>query len=164
MPGIELTTLSAMITPAVLILATSSLTLTTSQRLSRALERARKIYQEFERISEKKIQNDIEGEKIILLDKQIKTITHRAKLLQWALTTLHITLAIFIGTSMSIGIEEIMEIRNIWIPTMLGISGTLTLFYATVLLINESRIALFAIRDEMDYAVNICRRLKGKCK
>jgi hypothetical protein len=38
-----LTVLSAMITPAVLILASGSLLLTTSQRLNRAIDRARAI-------------------------------------------------------------------------------------------------------------------------
>ena len=47
-----LSTLSAMITPAVMILATSSLILTTTTRLVRVVDRVREMLPEFEKLAQ----------------------------------------------------------------------------------------------------------------
>ncbi|HYR46783.1 MAG TPA: hypothetical protein VER78_07230, partial [Thermoanaerobaculia bacterium] len=39
-----------------------------------------------------------------------------------------------------------------WIPTALGFAGTLVLFFACLLLIRESRLAVQAIKSEMAFA------------
>lgn len=151
-----LTVLSAMITPAVLILASGSLILTTSQRLGRALERTRKIYVQFELLKEKGSVHPGAKSKYVLLKSQIRTITQRAHLLQLAMAYLHITLGIFVATSISIGIIALIGMKYSWIPTTLGMLGVATLFYSTIFLIQESRIALQAIKQEMNYANEIC--------
>ena len=150
------TILSAMITPAVLILASGSLILTTSQRLSRALERARKIYFQFESLQENDHLHDKEIKKYALLRNQIKTITQRAQLLQYAMSTLQITLCLFVATSAAIGIVVLIGIQYAWIPTTLAMAGITLLFYSTVLLIRETRIALVSVKQEMVYANTIC--------
>jgi len=55
-----LTVLSAMITPAVLILACGSLILTTSQRLTRVIDRVRELSKEIEEVA-----GDTRGEEFI---------------------------------------------------------------------------------------------------
>lgn len=150
-----LTILSAMITPAVLILASSSLILATSQRLSRALERTRKLYEQLESLDEVRPVGHLKERKLVLLKGQLSTISQRAKLLQYTLSTLFISLCIFVLTSVSIGIIAIVGMKYSWIPSSLGLVGICGLFYCSVLLIYESRIALRAVRQEMHYAQTV---------
>src|SRR5690606_34833529 len=77
-----LATFSAMITPAVLILACSSLVLATSGRLARTLDRARSLLHEYQLLSATSApRSTIDATHVMLMDQLGKT-THRAKLLQ----------------------------------------------------------------------------------
>lgn len=69
------------------------------------------------------------------------------------MSLLYIALSIFVATSLSIGLLEVFGLLVIWVPVVLGLSGACFLFYATILLIAETRIALGAIDTEMDYLV-----------
>jgi hypothetical protein len=145
--------LSAMITPVVLILASGSLILTTSQRLSRVIERTRKLT---EWIKELAItvagETSIENEVAVLFD-QLNKNTRRAILLQRAMTCLYLSLGVFVATSISIGVVDISDTTYTWIPIVLGILGAGLLFFASILLIKESRIALLAVTQEMRSAI-----------
>lgn len=152
-----LTVLSAMITPVVLILASGQLILTTSQRLSRIVERTRKLTEWIKELTkanapETSIENEVET-----LFAQLHKNSRRARLLTRAMSVLHITLSIFVATSISIGIVDISKARYTWIPVALGIVGAGLLFYASVLLIRESRITLSAVNSEMDSAIRFVR-------
>ena len=154
--------LSAMITPAVLILASGSLILTTSQRLSRALERARKIYGQFETLEEIKPGGEMMVRKFNMLRGQLHTSTLRSRYLQRIMGLLLIALCIFVLTSVSIGIIAFTGMQYTWIPTSLGLTGTVVMFYATILLILESRVAVNAVKEEMDYAMYLSNQLKNE--
>jgi threonine/homoserine/homoserine lactone efflux protein len=148
-----LTVLSAMITPVVLILASGQLILTTSQRLSRVVERTRKLMEWIKELmktnpSETSIENEV-----AVLFEQLHKNTRRARLLTRSMSVLYITLSIFVATSISIGVVDISKAKYTWIPLGLGILGAGLLFYASVLLIRESRIALSAVNAEMDSAI-----------
>ena len=145
--------LSAMITPVVLILASGQLILTTSQRLSRVVERTRKLLDWIkELVKLNATETSIENEVKVLFD-QLHTNTRRALLLTRAMSVLYVTLSIFVATSISIGVLDISEARYTWIPVALGIVGAGLLFYASILLIKESRLALSAVNTEMDSAI-----------
>lgn len=148
-----LTVLSAMITPVVLILASGQLILTTSQRLSRVVERTRKLVEWIKELSKTNpAETSIENE-VASLFEQLHKNTRRAKLLTRAMSVLYITLSIFVATSISIGVVDISKAKYTWIPVALGIVGAGLLFYASVLLIRESRIALSAVNSEMDSTI-----------
>jgi hypothetical protein len=148
-----LTVLSAMITPVVLILASGQLILTTSQRLSRVVERTRKLMEWIKELSKTNpAETSIENE-VASLFEQLHKNTRRAKLLTRSMSVLYITLSIFVATSISIGVVDISKAKYTWIPVALGIVGAGLLFYASVLLIRESRIALSAVNAEMDSAI-----------
>jgi hypothetical protein len=153
----ELTTslgiLSSMITPAVLILASGSLIMTTSQRLSRVIERVRKISQEFmliEKSDDKESAN--ENKRRILYTLLTKSI-RRSKLLTQTMTLLYISLALFVATSLAIGIVAVIHLRYTWIPTALGMVGALSLFCSSAILILESRLTYSVIADEVDFVI-----------
>jgi hypothetical protein len=145
--------LSSMITPAVLILASGSLITTTSQRLSRVIERVRKISQEFTQIEKgSNKESDNESRSIILymlLEKSAK----RSRLLTSAMTLLYLSLGLFVATSLTIGVVAVTHLRYTWIPTAIGMIGALTLFASSAILIVESRITYSVVADEVNYVV-----------
>lgn len=148
-----ITILSAMITPVVLILASGSLILTTSQRLSRVIERTRKLTDWIKELANTDAKQSSVHDEVIILFQQLSKNARRAKLLQRAMACLYITLSIFVATSISIGIVDISKAQYTWIPVALGIIGALLLFYASILLIKESKIAISAVDQEMDSAI-----------
>jgi hypothetical protein len=146
-----LSVLSAMVTPAVLILASSSLILATSNRLSRAIDRTRSIGERVADLAAEEADRTMLAEERALLSEQLGRTARRAKLLTRAMTRLYMALAIFIATSVSIGVVAVFGVPYAWIALGLGFIGAILLFWASVLLIRESRIALQAVYDEMEY-------------
>jgi hypothetical protein len=141
--------LGAMITPAVLILASSSLLITTSSRSIRCVDRVRERAEELQALgkgsdegTEKRRQH---------LFKQLDINTRRAKLLQRAMSRLYLGISTFIATSVSIGVVALLHVEVGWIPLLLGFIGAGLLFSASVHLIFESRLAMATTYEEMDY-------------
>lgn len=149
---VSLTVLSAMITPVVLILATGQLILTTSQRLARSVERARKLSEQFEQLAQQET-SEKNTEKKELLYQLLHKAAYRSRKLQRAMSLLYVALSVFVATSVSIGVLEALGILVFWVPVGLGLIGAGLLFYATILLIAETRLALGAIDKEMDYLI-----------
>lgn len=150
--SVVVTILTAMITPAILIVACGSLSLTTSQRLSRSIDRTRKISQEFKEIKAgTKSATDAERQ---MLYKQLIKAAKRAILLQRAMTLLYTALGFFIATSLFIGLFEITKWLPPWILITLPMIGALALLSASIILIFETRLALGAVDDEMDFRLS----------
>lgn len=141
-----------MITPVVLILATGQLILTTSQRLARSVERARKLSEQFEQLAQQET-TDKNTEKKELLYQLLHKAAYRSRKLQRAMSLLYVSLSVFVATSVSIGVLEALGVLVFWVPVGLGLIGAGLLFYATILLIAETRLALGAIDKEMDYLI-----------
>jgi len=141
--------LSAMITPAVLILASGSLIMTTSSRSVRCVDRVRERAQELEDLG--KGTDPATETRRQHLYKQLEVNTRRARLLQKAMSRLYLGISFFIATSVSIGIVSLLHVDVGWIPLILGFVGAGLLFSASVWLIFESRLALATTFEEMDY-------------
>jgi len=141
--------LSAMITPAVLILASGSLIMTTSSRSVRCVDRVRERAAELEALGT--ATDDIVERKRAHLYKQLEINTRRARLLQKAMARLYVGISFFVATSVAIGVVALLHINIGWIPLLLGFIGAGLLFSASVWLIFESRLALATTFEEMDY-------------
>ncbi|HEY0371435.1 MAG TPA: DUF2721 domain-containing protein [Thermoanaerobaculia bacterium] len=141
--------LGAMITPAVLILASSSLLITTSSRSVRCVDRVRERAAELEALG--KGQDEGTERRRQHLYKQLDINTRRARLLQKAMSRLYFGISFFIATSVSIGVVALLHIDVGWVPLVLGFVGAFLLFSASVYLIFESRLALTTTFEEMDY-------------
>ena len=141
--------LSAMITPAVLILASSSLLITTSSRSIRCVDRVRERAEELQALG-KATDEGTERQRQHLY-KQLETNTRRARLLQRAMSRLYLDISFFIATSVAIGIVSLFDLDFGWVPLLLGFIGALLLFSASVYLIFESRLAMAVTDEEMDY-------------
>ena len=152
-----LAVLSAMITPAVLILACSSLVVATSTRLGRVVDRTRKLSDWFEELASEEAEASLIVEKRAVLFDQIDKATARARLLQRAMTRLYSSLSVFLATSVAIGIDAATARGYAWVVITMGLVGVGLLFYASVLLIIESRVALAAIDSEMDFVWRLGR-------
>ena len=142
--------LSAMITPAVLLLATGSLVMTTSNRSIRCVDRVRERAAELEALGEKP-QDEHTDVKRQHLYKQLEINTRRARLLQKALSRLYLGVGFFVATSVSIGLVALLHVNVGFVPLVLGFIGAFLLFSASVYLILESRLALTTTYSEMDY-------------
>jgi hypothetical protein len=141
--------LGAMITPAVMILASSSLMITTSNRSIRCVDRVRERAEELEALG------DTTGERTEAkrqhLYTQLEINTRRARLLQKAMARLYVAISFFVATSMVIGVVALLEVDIGWLPLIFGFIGAGLLFSASVYLIIESRLALTTTFTEMDY-------------
>ncbi|HEX6099355.1 MAG TPA: DUF2721 domain-containing protein [Thermoanaerobaculia bacterium] len=141
--------LGAMITPAVLILASSSLLITTSSRSIRCVDRVRERAAELEALG--KGQDEGTERRRQHLYKQLDINTRRARLLQKAMNRLYFGISFFIATSVAIGVVSLLHVNIGWVPMVLGFVGAFLLFSASVYLIFESRLALTTTFEEMDY-------------
>lgn len=141
--------LSAMITPAVLILASSSLMITTSNRSIRCVDRVRERASEVEALGT--ADDEVTERRRRHLYQQLEINTRRARLLQHAMSRLYIGISFFIATSVAIGLVALLHVDIGWLPLLLGFIGAGLLFTSSVYLIFESRLALQTTYAEMDY-------------
>ena len=142
--------LTAMITPAVLISASGALILSTSLRLGRVVDRVRTLSDRFEELAHSEANVELLGERRDLIFDQLDKLTSRARLLQRSITALYSSLGILVGTSVTIGLVAVAG-RYQWIPVVLTLIGIGFLFYASILLILEARLALAGVHAEMDF-------------
>lgn len=149
--SVTLSVLSAMVTPAVLILASSSLILATSNRLSRAIDRTRSLSERVADLAKEPEDRAMLAEERTLLFEQLRRTARRTKLLTRAMTRLYTALAVFIATSVSIGVVAVVGVPYAWVALAMGLVGAVLLFWASLLLIVESRIGLTAVFDEMEF-------------
>jgi hypothetical protein len=152
-----LSVLTAMVTPAVLILASSSLVLATSNRLGRAIDRTRALSERIAELARMDDRTLLQEERGLLLELLGKT-ARRSTLLTRTLTRLYMALALFIATSVAIGVVAVFGAPYAWVALLLGFVGAGLLFWASILLILESRIALTAVYDEMEFVKEVGTR------
>ena len=150
-PAAAIAVLTAMITPAVLISACGSMILSTSGRLGRVVDRVRALSDRLEAASDQADPEAVhERQQIIFL--QLDKLTSRARILQRSMVTFYVALGMFVATSVAIGIVAIVDRpRYNLVPVIVGIIGACFLFYGSMLLIFEARLALSTIHVEMDF-------------
>jgi hypothetical protein len=146
-----LSILTAMITPAVLISACGTMILSTSTRLGRVVDRVRSLSDRIEELATSDPAIKFYEERRRVIFEQLDKLTSRARLLQRCMTIFYMALGIFVATSVSIGVVAISSARYQWIPVVFGLIGACFLFYGSVLLIFEARLALSTIHAEMDF-------------
>ena len=153
--------LTAMITPAVLISACGALILSTSTRLGRVVDRVRMLIDRFEEMM-KTQDEDVElfEERRIVIFNQLDKLTTRTRLLQKSMRVFYLALGVFVATSVAIGlVAAVNRPGHAWIPVVLGLTGACGLFYGSVLLIKESRLAQESLNAEMDFIWKLGRAL-----
>ncbi len=144
--------LTAMVTPTLLISATGSLVLSTSTRLGRVIDRVRELES---RLSELILVDDKDS--IPLYEKRVDTVvnlldkvTSRARILQKAMGAFYYGLGFFILTSVTIAIAAFFNTYR-WIPIPVGVIGIIFLFYGSIQMLRETRMATATVNAEMDF-------------
>jgi threonine/homoserine/homoserine lactone efflux protein len=162
MPGFQtpLALLSAMITPAVLISACGTLIFSTSNRLTRIVDRVRELSHMLEQLFTGQIK-DFPEEREKELNRQLAIYAKRSQLIQHSLGGFYIALAALVGTTVSIGLTAFIPHIS-WLPAVLGVAGTLVLFYSSVLLIAEARIALQSVNNEMEFTLRLSQLYRSR--
>src|SRR5262245_37088564 len=145
--GNSLNVLSAMITPAVLISACGTLIFSTSTRLARIVDRVRELDHRIEQLCSSG-NLDFVDERRLEVEKQLTTHARRSRYVQRALTSFYLSLGMFVGTTVAIGFVSLLR-YSMWLPNVVGIAGTVVLFYGCMMLIAETRLALQSVNSEM---------------
>ena len=144
--------LTAMITPAVLISACGSMILSTSSRLGRVVDRVRSLSDRLEEMAERGERGQPHTERQASIFQQLDKLTSRARLLLRCMVTFYLSLGMFVATTVAIGVVAFTNNRHYnYLPVALGLAGACFLFYGSVLLIFEARLALSTIHGEMDF-------------
>ena len=155
-----LAVLTAMITPAVLISACGTLILSTSTRLGRVVDRVRAISKDFEELSSNAPHVELFDERRAMIFHQLDLLTSRARLLQRCMKIFYLALCVFVSTSVAIGMVAAVDIaRYSWVPVLMGLLGAVCLFYGSILLIIEARLAHRGISTEMDFLWRLGKHL-----
>ena len=154
------TVLTAMITPAVLISACGSMILSTSSRLGRVVDRVRSLSERLEEMSKRGEEDSLRKERQAAIYDQLDKLTSRARLLQRCMVTFYFSLGSFVATSVAIGVVAVAgSLRYTLLPVVFGLIGALFLFYGSMLLIFEARLALSTIHSEMDFIWKVSQRV-----
>jgi hypothetical protein len=156
-----LAVLTAMITPAVLISACGALILSTSTRLGRVTDRVRLLIDRFEELAKGDGDVELYEERRAHTFDQLDRLTTRSRLLQRSMTVFYLALGVFVATSVAIGLVAWVGqlAYTWWVPVALGLLGSCGLFYGSVLLIFEARLAQAALNTEMDFIWKLGRAL-----
>ena len=145
-----LSLLSAMITPAVLISACGTLIFSTAARLARVVDRVRTLSTQLQQLYAGGATVDFPGERREESERLLSLQARRGRYIQRSLTGLYGALGLFVATTIAIALTPVLP-RLSWLPTAVGIAGTLVLFYGCMMLIAETRLALRSVDMEMEF-------------
>jgi len=141
--------ISAMITPAILILATGSLVASTLTRLGRIVDRARALLRD---IAEFRRQGD--SISASLSEGWLQSYQRRSQFAERALTIYYIAIFLFVAASLAIAIDDITRGYVPWLALTLTVLGAFCLFAGTAALVFETNIATGQILLEIDAALS----------
>jgi Protein of unknown function (DUF2721) len=153
--------LAAMITPALLISASGTLVLSTSNRLSRTVDRVRTLARDAEQLQSSASSAPADASylqaKRSLIARQVTSLAARALILRSALASFYLAIGLLVATSIAVGVLTWLDAQLIWPVVSLALVGACALLWGSVLLVREARLAIGATLDEMQYV----RRLVG---
>lgn len=134
--------LAAMVTPALLITATSSLLISANNRLARVVDRLRALIREW---------NSLPAQSRAHADAQIARHRRRAHLVLRACRMLYLSLGMFVGTSLTLALDAFADFRMGMLPTLLAVLGVLLLLGASLWLWREVSLSVQSFDLELDH-------------
>ena len=155
-------TLSAMITPALFLTATGSLIISTSNRLSRIVDRVRGLNDSLDRIGRAPGDLDFVPERLELLYDALDRMHGRSEHVRVALMLLYLAFGSFCGTSLSLALDVWLSNRIRFLPTTLAILGVCLLFVASTRMVLEAMAAIRGNDLEMKFYRQLEARRQGK--
>jgi hypothetical protein len=150
--------LSAMITPAIFLTANASLIISTSNRVSRVVDRIRLLNDMADKIDRGVDQLDFTHERLAHMQDQMRRLEFRSDRLRFALTALYLAFTMFVGTSLSLAIDVLLKNWLIVLPTLLAVAGVALLLFASINLVLEAWEALRSNRNEIRFYYELRER------
>ena len=152
------TTLTAMITPALFMTANGSLIISTSNRMSRIVDRIRQLNELADTLSRGASNLDFPTERLEHIDQQLHRLIWRSDRIRLALTLLYLAMAMFVGTSLTMAIDALIGNYLSALPTATAMLGVFLLLLASVQLTREAHAALRGNGLEIAYFAELRRR------
>ncbi len=143
-----LSVISAMITPAIFILATGSLVASTLTRIARVFDRARDL---LERTVAARAAGDELAARTYV--RWLRAYRRRTSLAERALTLYYCAIFLFVMTSLSIAAEEVTRVDVPWVSLLLVLLGAVAIAIATAFLVIETNLAAGMLRAEIGQAL-----------
>ncbi len=143
--------LTAMITPAIFMTANASLIISTSNRVSRVVDRIRVLNDLADRIDRGLTDLDLPAQRLDHIHEQMRRLERRSDRLRFAMTALYLAFTTFVGTSLTLAIDAMLQNWLVALPTLLAVIGVGLLLFASVNLVLEALEALRGNRLEMDF-------------
>jgi hypothetical protein len=144
-------TLSAMITPALFMTANGSLIISTSNRMSRVVDRIRVLNDQADALCRGSTDPDFVPERLAHVADQLRHLEWRSDRVRHALTMLYLAFGCFVGTSLMLALDVLAGNRLVAIPTLLAVAGITLLLGASINLVREARRALRTNRLEVRF-------------
>jgi hypothetical protein len=156
--------LAAMISPAVLMAAGSSVILSTSNRLGRVVERVRQLMKDAQRLEgvDPATETPAEAEQHDFILQQLEFCALRMNLLRSALAGLYTSLALLVLTSLLIGVLIFLRGDAGWLPLGTGLTGAFAFLFSMVQLVREAAWAVIGTQGEMAFIERLLNRRKPK--
>lgn len=136
--------ISAMITPAILIMATGNFIASTLMLHGRVVDRARLL---MERKAEYKKSGDTDT--VAFISEVMHVIRLRLALTQYALAALYVATGCFVATSLAIALEEVLHAPD-WLASGLTVAGAVTLLVGSLFTLVDTFLSTRITRRELD--------------
>ena len=147
-----------MITPALLLSASGTFILSTSQRLGRCVDRIRKISEQLEYKMDPATQKPLSPERTQMLLRMLDYSGRRARILASVMISFYLAAGAFVFTSVAIGVASMLIERLSWLPVSLGIVGALFMSYGGLRLIFEARLSEESLLEEIAFVEKAAAR------
>jgi uncharacterized protein YqhQ len=131
-----------MITPAIFMTANASLIISTSNRVSRVVDRIRAINELADSLDRGVTALDFAAERFDHQQEQMHRLERRSDRLRLALTALYLAFTLFLGTSLTLAIDVMLDNWLVALPTFLAVVGVALLLFASINLVLEALEAL----------------------
>jgi hypothetical protein len=149
--------LAAMITPAVLISASGTLVLSTSNRLGRVVDRIRELMTAAEELPDESVELEIVEKRAMIAD-QVGWLTRRLQMLETTLTILYASIGLLVGSSLTVGLSTATNGALGWLPVGFGLLGAVGLLFGATQLVREARLAVRGTLNEIDHITKVVAR------
>ncbi len=146
--------LSAMITPAIFLTAAGSMIISTSNRMSRVVDRIRALNDLGDSIDRGDTKLDFLPERLAHIDDQVARLVWRSDRVRLTLTMLYLAFASFVGTSLTLAIDTIFTGERHLIASVaitLSVCGVFLMLLASINLVREAHAALTSNHREVEF-------------
>ncbi|MBW8058555.1 MAG: DUF2721 domain-containing protein [Candidatus Methylomirabilales bacterium] len=152
--------LTALITPAILILACASVISSCLMRLARVVDRVRTLTQMAEDIRLGKC-TDCTTERRQEIHAEFNFYQRRGKVILLALSLLYGTVGLFVATSLAVAVDLLLGSPVAFVPVVLATLGILVFLVSTLLLMHENRLALQSMQREIQFSHTLEESILG---